>query len=136
MTRFGQAARKFMKNVMSIMAGVLCLFSLAILLGNKYRLDLADEEFRQALRGGLSLLVVALPFGLSGYGLTANRWWAAHLSLLLTAALLSLAVFDSSVVRSPVGPVFWLMTVALPFAAYLEIHQIRTWVLSRRHQES
>ena len=132
MINFVEATKKFTKNVMSIMAGVLCLFSLAILLGNEYRWSLADQEFRQVIKGGFVLFLAALPFTVAAYGLATKRWWANHLSLILTAAVSSPVVFDFSPMRSPIGPIFWLMTFALLFAIYLR--QIWAWASIRKQQ--
>jgi len=117
---------------MTIMAGVLCLFSLVMLFGNRYQWGLVAQEYSQVLIGGLSLFAVALLFALSAYGLATKRWWATPLSLILTATVLSQLVFDRSLMRSPVGPIFWLMTLAFPFAMYLEFCQVVAWRLTRR----
>ena len=139
MTRLIEAARKFVKNAMGVMSGVLFVIFLAVVFapinrGALARWNWADPELRGLLTFGMALLTAVILFGLCSYGLVTKRWWATHGSLILTVWFVGWVVLDPSVMHTSLSPVFLLMIGALPSAMILEIVLILGWRKHRRQQ--
>jgi len=109
--------------VTTIIAGVLLLCSLAALFGN---------GFRDGAVLGLLFFVLSTLFGLAAYGLAKNRAWAITLTFILVATFVIQVAFDPHVLRSPALGIFGLLVLTAPFAAYLEVVQLRAWLHGRR----
>ena len=114
--------RNGLKAVTTIMAGVLLLCSSAVLFGN---------GFRDGAALGLLFFVLSALFS-SAYGLAKNRAWAITLTFILVATFVIQVGFDPHLLRSPALGIFGLLVLTAPFAAYLEVVQLKAWLHGRR----
>ena len=122
MKNFAEDTRDGLKAINTIMAGVFFLFSLAAVIGNGL------SEGAAGLRLFFPLSVI---FGAAAFGLAKKSRWAVPLTLALNAVFVTYAFVSSD---PKALWIFGLMILTAPFAIYLEIAQLRTWLISTRRQ--
>jgi hypothetical protein len=105
------------------MAGVLLLCSSAVLFGN---------GFRDGAVLGLLFFVLSALFGSAAYRPAKNPAWAITLTFILVVIFVIQVGFDPHLLRSPALGIFGLLVLTAPFAAYLEVVQLKAWLHGRR----